>query len=483
MSETQAPYRARQNGRHNGHDPITVLHAGTEIEHQYRTAAEILFAAILREPHIFAANAHKMHPYWWNDTRYKRCAELLFRQFYSPTKQYSAYSVILTGDGVTESHLLAIQNRHIDTPLDLALDVFLPTYRVWVEHRVSALTQSGIAQGLVAETIRRNQDEYRQRSCAYISQVEPDGAALEKWALEKIQGTEPEVLCKPSLQTLVQNRHLIGYEPGDFVIVMGRPGMGKTHFILDEINNFAKAGLRGVFVSLDMSRFQVQKRMVGKLTGVNPAANWFSITDAEIQAVQNAVEYLGNWPVVIIDTIRRLDELVSTIHAEHYNDAIKWLVVDYIQQVQIPGLKSRENEVSQVSMTLKHLGKVLGIPVICAAQMSRAVELRGGSKRPQLSDLRESGQLEQDATVVIAPYRPEYNGILENETGQSLVGKAEIIFLKNQRDGLYKPSLVGFDGIRGFYDIVAAQPEFESATSSVVDFSASRRTIEADIPF
>lgn len=487
MTEQQAPYhtRARQNGQHNGHDPITALQAGAEIENQYRTSAEILFAAILREPHIFAANAHKMHPYWWSETRYKRCAELLFRQFYSPAKQYSAYSVVLPGDGVTESHLLGIQNQHIDTPLDLSLDVFLPTYRRWVEYRASLLAQAGVSQGLEAETIRRNQDEYRQRSCAYIAQVEPDGAELNKWILTKIEGLEPEIVCKPSLQTLIKNRHLIGYEPGDYVIVMARPGMGKTHFVLDEIHNFAKAGARGIFVSLDMGRLQIQKRMVGKLTGVNPASSWFNLNDTEYQSLQTASEFLGNWPVTIIDTIRRLDELVSTIHAENYKDPIRWLVVDYLQQLQIPGIKNREQEVAQVSMALKHLGKVLGFPIIAVSQLSRAVETRGGSKRPMLSDLRESGQIEQDATVVIAPYRPEYYGILEDESGQNLAGKAEIIFLKNQRDGLYKPSLVGFDGIRGFYDLVTASPEFDPPPPSfqTVDFSAARPKDDQDIPF
>jgi hypothetical protein len=469
-----------------GHDDAFALHAGVEIESQYRSAAEILLAAILREPHIFAANAHKMHPYWWGETRYRRTAELLFRQFYGPTKQYSAYSVVLPGDGVTESDLLAIQGKHIDTPLELALDVFLPTYRLWVEYRASLLVQSGISQGLEAETIRRNQYEYRQRSCAYLAQVEPDGKALEKWVLEKLDGIEPECVCKPALKTIVRNRHLSGYEPGDFVIIMGRPGMGKTHFLLDEIHHFAKSGARGVFISLDMGRLQIQKRMVGKLTGVNPSSTWLTLNDRELSDLQSAVEYLGKWPVVIIDTVRRLDELVSMIHAEHYQEPIKWIAVDYLQLVQCPTVKNREQEIAAVSMTLKHLGKVLNVPVLAAAQLSRAVETRGGSKRPQLSDLRDSGQIEQDATVVIAPYRAEYYGILEDENGNALTGKAEIVFLKNQRDGLFKPSTVGFDGIRGFFDLESASAGFEQPGRTglePVDFSAMRPKDEEDIPF
>lgn len=485
MSTDQAPYSARKNGTRSHQDNFSSVHAGVEVEHQYRSAAEILFAAILREPHIFAANAHKMHPYWWRETRYKWNAELLFRQFYSPSKQYSAYSVVLPGDAVTEDGLLSIQSRHVDTPLELALDVFVPTYRRWVEYRASLLVQSGISQGLEAEKIRSDIDEYRQRSCAYLTQVEPDGAALEKWVSEKIQGIEPDCICKPALKTIIRNRHLTGYEPGDFVIIMGRPGMGKTHLLLDEIHNFSQAGARGVFISLDMSRLQIQKRMVGKLTGVNPASTWLNLNDKELSDLQSAVEGLAKWPVTIIDTVRRLDELVAMIHAEHYKEPINWIAVDYLQLIQCPDVKSREQEIAKVSMTLKHLGKVLNVPVIAAAQLSRAVETRGGSKRPQLSDLRDSGQIEQDATVVIAPYRAEYYGISEDENGNSTVGRAEIIFLKNQRDGLYKPSVVGFDGIRGFYDLESAAPEFDPTPTSyqTVDFSAMRPKDDADISF
>lgn len=487
MSETQAPYRRKHQ---NGHDVSEHLNAGAEIEQQYRQSAEILLAAILREPHIFPAHAQKMHPCWWAETRYKRTSEMLFRQFYGPTKQYNAYSVVVPGDGVTENTLVEIQGRHADTPLELALEVFVPTYRLWVEHRAALLTRSGVSQGLEAEEIRRKADDYRMKSCAYIAHEEPDANRLRQWVEDKIDGREPECLCRPSLETLRRERHLLGYNGGDYVIVMGRPGMGKTHFVLDEINHFAKSGARGVFVSLDMSRFQVQKRMIGKLTGVNPASHWHELTEQEKRAIRNAVDYLEKWPVVILDTTCRLDELVSVLHAENYKEPIKWLVVDYLQQLEIPGIKIREQEVAQISRTLKHFGKVLDIPVIALSQLSRAVETRGGSKRPQMSDLRESGQIEQDATMVIAPFQYGYYGIVEDENGNSLVGKAEIIFLKNQQDGIRKPPVVGFDGIRGFYDIDEFAPRTFPHSSSdsaeqiqPIDFSNHRPTNEAEIPF
>lgn len=484
MSVDQAPYhtRARQNGQHNGHDPITALQAGAEIENQYRTSAEILFAAILREPHIFAANAHKMHPYWWSETRYKRCAELLFRQFYSPAKQYSAYSVVLSGDGVTESHLLGIQNKHIDTPLDLSLDVFLPTYRRWVEHRASLLAQAGISQGLEAETIRRNQDEYRQRSCAYIAQVEPDGAALEKWVEAKLSGNEIEYPCRPHLNGLRRNG-IRAYEPSQLIVIGARPGMGKTHFVLGESHGFARSGVRGIFFSLEMSRFQIEQRMVGVLSDMNPQASWINISQTETDAVLAAKDFLRSWPVRVIDNVCEISEMQSILHAEHFREPFGYVIVDYLQIVRAKGYTG-EGEISEVSKRLKQFSRDFSCPVIAVAQLNRALEGRA-DKRPQLADLRGSGQVEQDADLVMFLYRPEYYGIQEWEDGKKTQGTGEIIVAKNRAGGLFRPERFNFCGIKGYSDIAPSFSEFDPAQPKfeTVDFSAARPKNDQDVPF
>jgi hypothetical protein len=135
MSE-HAPTYHRQNGQSRPIYP-DMYSAGAEIEVQYRTAAEVLFAAILREPHIFAAVAHKVHPAWWKQTKYDKAACAVFEQFYGTGKSYSAYTVCKPGGDVTEKDLFEIQGRHADTDLNAALDFFLPIYRQWVEFRAS----------------------------------------------------------------------------------------------------------------------------------------------------------------------------------------------------------------------------------------------------------------------------------------------------------------------------------------------------------
>jgi len=118
---------------------------------------------------------------------------------------------------------------------------------------------------------------------------------------------------------------------------------------------------------------------------------------------------------------------------------IQLVVIDYLQLMSGGGDNSRgnrEQEVSAISRALKGLAKELNVPIIALSQLSRAVEMRGGTKRPQLSDLRESGAIEQDADIVSFIYRPEYYQIMEDEEGNSLKGVAEIIFAKHRHGAL-----------------------------------------------
>ena len=465
--------------------------AGAEIEVQYRTAAEVLFAAILREPHIFAATAHKVHPAWWKQTKYDKAACAVFEQFRQRIN-YSPTTVCKPGGDVTDKDLYHVMQRHADTDLNAALDFFLPIYRQWVEFRASQFALHGISQNWEAEQIRRASDDFRRDSCAYLTDGESENDPFDLWVDTKLQGIEIEYKCKPFLKTIIRNKYKSAYEPEELVLIGARPNMGKTHFILDEMINFTNNGARGVFISMDMSKTKIKKRMIGKLTGINPKGDWSMLTDAERKQIQQTKEYLKQWPVLILDDVRNLYEIVSAIHAENYKNGVDFVFIDYIQQIRTTGAKgaTRDQLVGEVAMELKHLSKVLRIPVICISHLSRSVETRGGSKRPEMSDLRDSGVLEQEASVIMFLYRAEYYGILEDVQGRSLKGVGEIIFAKQQEGEVGTTPLVGFDGIKGWYDIEQDPFEYHEQGSTlpafpVTDFSAARPKLEEEqkIPF
>ena len=132
---------------------------------------------------------------------------------------------------------------------------------------------------------------------------------------------------------------------------------------------------------------------------------------------------------------------------------IQMIIIDYLQLMQGSGDGNREQEVSMISRSLKGLAKELSVPVIALSQLNRSVETRGGSKKPLLSDLRESGSIEQDADIVSFIYRPEYYKITEDEEGRSLRGIAEIIIAKHRNGALDTVQLKFIDRFAKFEDL------------------------------
>ena len=223
-----------------------------------------------------------------------------------------------------------------------------------------------------------------------------------------------------------------GFQNGDLIIIAGRPGMGKTALALSLVRNAAvdhKVGV-GMF-SLEMANHQLAMRLLCSearvdshlvRTGSLPKTHWKNLS-LSVGPLSEAPIYFDDTPAL---TVLELRAKARRLKAE-FN--IGMIVVDYLQLMQGPrGIESRQQEISVISRSLKALAKELNIPVVALSQLSRAVEQRSDHK-PQLSDLRESGAIEQDADVVIFLYRPHFYSSDEEDEG-----KAEIILAK-QRNG------------------------------------------------
>ena len=261
-----------------------------------------------------------------------------------------------------------------------------------------------------------------------------------------------------------------GWQKSDLVIVAARPGMGKTAFALSLVRNTAVTFKKPVAVfSLEMSSLQLVNRLISSETEI-PAEKLKKgdLHDHEWHQLNSQIKKLTEAPIFIDDTpalsIFELRAKCRRLKAQH---DIQLVVIDYLQLMTAggEGKGNREQEISMISRSLKSIAKELNIPVIALSQLSRQVENRpGGSKRPQLSDLRESGAIEQDADMVMFIYRPEYYQITEDESGNSLTGVGQLLISKHRNGALkdvnlrFIPHLAKFDNLGGDFNSFGQLP-------------------------
>ncbi len=233
------------------------------------------------------------------------------------------------------------------------------------------------------------------------------------------------------------DKKTLGWQLSDLVIVAARPSMGKTAFVLTMARNMALEHDQGVaFFSLEMSSVQLMMRLIVAETGLSSTAiKSGQLTADQWKHMEASVKPLGSAPLFIDDTpALSVFEFRSKARRLKIHHDIKIIIIDYLQLMTgtTDTRGNREQEVAFISRTLKAIAKELNVPIIALSQLSRATEMRGGSKRPQLSDLRESGAIEQDADIVAFIHRPEYYGINQTEDGLPTAGMAEIILAKHR---------------------------------------------------
>jgi replicative DNA helicase len=230
------------------------------------------------------------------------------------------------------------------------------------------------------------------------------------------------------------DKYTAGFHPSDFVIVAGRPSMGKTSFALNIAQHVGLMERKPVAIfSLEMSKELLVQRLLCSEAQVDAQKVRRGFTSAkDIERLTNAAGLLSEAPVFIDDTpaVSTLDMRARARRLKSEYD-VALIIIDYLQLARCSDrAENRQQEISSISRSLKALAKELSIPVIALSQLSRAVEVRGGDRRPMLSDLRESGAIEQDADLVLFLYRPE----LYDQEDPDKQGKAELIIGK-QRNG------------------------------------------------
>ncbi len=288
-----------------------------------------------------------------------------------------------------------------------------------------------------------------------------------------------------------------GWQPSDLIIVAARPGMGKTALALSMARNISvQKKIPVAFFSLEMSSVQLITRLISAETGLSSdklrtgklAPHEWQQLNMKVSDLESAPLYIDDSAALTIFELRAKARRLASAHD------IKLIVIDYLQLMNLGSSNkagNREQEISTISRNLKALAKELNIPVIALSQLSRAVETRGGTKRPILSDLRESGAIEQDADIVSFLYRPEYYGITEwdDDMKTPSEGQGEFIVAKHRNGALDSIKLKFVANLGKFEDIDSFDSPFEfqsklNTDNKLSDFSEpSNKDDDEDVPF
>ncbi len=331
--------------------------------------------------------------------------------------------------------LIRISAEIIDASYDDATDVF--DLLDQAESRLYEVTQGNIKRN--SETAQNLVIQAKKRIEEIASREGLSGVATGFEKLDKVTS---------------------GWQPSDLIIIAARPGMGKTAFVLSMARNMAIDFHQPVAIfSLEMSSVQLITRLISSETGLSSEKlrtgklekhEWEQLS-IKVKNLEKAPLYIDDTPSLSIFDLRAKSRRLASQYG------IKLIIVDYLQLMTAGGSSkgggNREQEISTISRNLKALAKELNVPVIALSQLSRAVETRGASKRPLLSDLRESGAIEQDADIVSFIYRPEYYKIEEwdDDDHTPTEGQAEFIIAKH-RNGSLENIRLKFIGSLGKFD-------------------------------
>ena len=349
--------------------------------------------------------------------------------------------------------LISISSDIIETAYDETVDVF---------------DLLDLAEGKLFEVTQGN-----------LKKGSEDAGDLVKQALKKIQDISNQDGMS-GLETGFTKLDALtsGWQPSDLIIIAARPGMGKTAFVISMAKNMAIDFNHPVALfSLEMSSVQLITRMISSETGLtseklrkgNLEAHEWEQLNVKVKKLSDAPIFIDDTPSLSIFDLRAKARRLVSQHG------VKIIVIDYLQLMTAGGSAgkgggNREQEISMISRNLKALAKELNVPVIALSQLSRAVETRGGSKRPLLSDLRESGAIEQDADIVSFIFRPEYYGVTEwdDDDHTPCEGQGEFIVAKHRNGGLDNIRLKFTGHLAKFSDLDEGfSSEFQSSMNSV----------------
>lgn len=437
----------------------------------YLAAKDALTCRMVAEPY----NMHLVAPYlsdamFLGDDRLACACRRLFEQ----RQAYSAFSVAREA-GMDASEVSSMAMRHADTSLPEAFEVFWTAYGRYVESEVAQSVSGWLRMGMSAENIRIESDRLRKHKGILRGEEQPDGRA--DFEAELIKALRGEATHYPVRAPFAAMRSFIPhFEPGEYIIVAGRTGMGKSYFGLNCLYQCALDAVPAAYVNLENTPKDVQKRLWQMRSGLRFERDLSGLGEMDAKTAHDAWLWIKAAPVKVLNTGRSLQRIVQAVRQDYLERGTQLFVVDYVQLIRDgDGNRKRFDELGDISGTIRGLALELNVVFIGIAQVNREAE-RSANKRPNLSDLRGSGDLEQDASTVMLLYRPGYYEILTDEDGAPYPENyADIHVAKGRNCGTARIKCA-FDSVSGFRDPGPVSSAFPAT-------SMPRHEPAEDLPF
>ncbi len=438
---------AKKQAAAGSRKPVNLDNIGVEMGRKPPQAIDIeeaVLGALLIEPDVISDVVDLLS----SDCFYKEAHQKIYRAIVDLASRHDPVDIFTVTDELTKSgDIDIVGGPHYLTQLSLKIGA-----ATHVEYHCKVLLQKYIQRSLIEISygVQRSAfdddlpvDDLLQNTQQKIFTLAEKNMKSETYSIREIIGNALDDIEKAQARTdglsgvpsgySGLDSMTLGWQPSDLVIIAARPSMGKTAFVLNMARNMAvDHNVPVAFFSLEMSALQLAKRILVSETGLSAEKirGGSKLDDAEWERLNDSIGALSSAPLWVDDTPSlSIFEFRSKARRLVANSHIKAIIIDYLQLMTgPPELKGlREQEVAHISRSLKSIAKELNVPIIALSQLSRQVETRGGDRRPMLSDLRESGAIEQDADIVIFINRPEYYGLDKSSSGD-----ADIIIAKHR---------------------------------------------------
>lgn len=279
------------------------------------------------------------------------------------------------------------------------------------------------------------QNSINQLTTGNIKQVGKKIGEVGRKALAKIESVIKKGIEQTGLKSYKKIMRLTGgWQPGHLIILAARPGQGKTKLAQEFAKMASESGDCGLFFSLEMQDEELYLRELSSMTGIETMyLKNGNLSEIDWQKIEHAQMKIEDQNILIDETPGlKISDFKAKARYHKKKDDIKYIIVDYLQLMRSPEHRGfREREIAEISSQLKQTAKELQVPVIALSQLSRDCEKRP-DKRPMISDLRESGAIEQDADIIMFSFRPEHYGIMADENEESTKNLIELIFAKHR---------------------------------------------------